>query len=71
MLEQAFNGSNDSNGNKQTVPQQEILSENLEPKYKEILQNIVKAKNNNSSNGSNSRNNQHVEPINKYNREWH
>ena len=39
------------NGNKQTV-QQEVLSENLEPKYKEILQNIVKSKNNNSSNNN-------------------
>ena len=39
------------NGNKQTV-QQEVLSENSEPKYKEILQNIVKSKNSNGS-GSN------------------
>ena len=36
------------NGNKQQGPQ-EILSENLEPKYKEILQNIVKSKNNSNS----------------------
>ena len=28
--------------------QQEIVSENVEPKYKEILQNIVNSKNNNS-----------------------
>jgi hypothetical protein len=45
------------NGNKQqwfngSSGQQEVLSENLEPKYKEILQNIVKSKNNNSSNSS-------------------
>ena len=48
------------NGNKQTV-QQDDLSENLEPKYKEILQNIVKSKNNNGStnnrNGSNGSSN--------------
>ena len=46
-------------GNKQTV-QQEVLSENLEPKYEEILQNIVKSKNKNSNNSissSNSNNN--------------
>ena len=42
------------NGHKPTV-QQEVLSENLEPKYKEILQNIVKAKNN-SNNSSNNNN---------------
>ena len=42
------------NGSKQTGPQ-EVLSENLEPKYKEILQNIVKSKN--SNNGNNSNNN--------------
>ena len=30
------------------VPQQEIVSEIVEPKYKEILQNIVNSKNNNS-----------------------
>ena len=29
--------------------QQEIVSENVEPKYKEILQNIVNSKNNNSN----------------------
>ena len=56
--DQGFNGNkqqgfNGSSGNKQTV-QQEVLSENLEPKYKEILQNIVKSKNNNSSNSSNN-----------------
>ena len=47
------------NGNKSTGPQKD-LSENLEPKYKEILQNIVKSKNstnNNSSSSSNSNNN--------------
>ena len=50
MPDQVFNGSN---GNKQTL-QQDVLSGNLEPKYKEILQNIVKAKiNSNGSNGSN------------------
>ena len=49
------NGSNGSNGNKQTV-QQEVLSENLEPKYKEILQNIVKSKNNSTGSGSNGSN---------------
>ena len=43
------------NGNKQTL-QQDVLSGNLEPKYKEILQNIVKAKNNNSNNSSNNNN---------------
>ena len=46
--DQGFNGNkqqgfNGSKGNKQTV-QQEVLSENFEPKYKEILQNIVKSK---------------------------
>ena len=41
-VEQAFNG------NKQTS-QQEVLSENLEPKYKEILQNISKSKNSNGT----------------------
>ena len=30
------------------VSQQEVVSENVEPKYKEILQNIVNSKNNNS-----------------------
>ena len=45
------------NGNKQqgfngSSGQQEVLSENLEPKYKEILQNIVKSKNNSISNSS-------------------
>jgi len=44
--DQGFNGSS---GNKQqgfngSSGQQEVLSENLEPKYKEILQNIVKSK---------------------------
>ena len=43
IKQQGFNGSSG---------QQEVLSENLEPKYKEILQNIVKSKNNNSSNSS-------------------
>ena len=46
----------DFNGNKQSG-QQEVLSENLEPKYKEILQDIVKSKNNNSSNSSSSSSN--------------
>ena len=51
--EQAFNGETRS----ETTAQQEILSENSEPKYKEILQNIVKSKNNsNSSNGNNKQN---------------
>ena len=30
------------------VPQHEVVSENAEPKYKEIIQNIVNSKNNNS-----------------------
>ena len=42
-------------GNKQTGPQ-EVLSENLEPKYKEILQNIVKSKNNTNSSSNDSDN---------------
>ena len=29
--------------------QQEVVSENLEPKYKEILQNIINSKRNDSS----------------------
>ena len=37
--------------------QQEVLSENLEPKYKEILQNIVKSKNNNNNSNNNNDNN--------------
>ena len=41
------------NGNKQTGPQ-EVLSENLEPKYKEILQNIVKSKNSTNNSSSNN-----------------
>ena len=49
------------NGNKQTL-QQEVLSENLEPKYKEILQNIVKSKNSNGS-GSNGSNNNMSNPL--------
>ena len=44
------------NGNKTNLPQ-EILSETLEPKYKEILQNIVKSKNNYSSSSSSSSSN--------------
>ena len=48
-VEQAFNG------NKQQG-QQEVLSENLEPKYKEILQNIVKSKNNSNGNNNNMQN---------------
>ena len=55
-VEQAFNG------NKQTL-QQEVLKENLEPKYKEILQNIVKSKNSNGSNGSSSNNNSQSNPL--------
>ena len=31
------------------VLQQEVVNENVEPKYKEILQNIVNSKNNNSN----------------------
>ena len=55
------------NGIKQTV-QQEVLSENLEPKYKEILQNIVKSKNiTNSSNNNNNMQN----PLTNIIREWH
>ena len=34
------------------VSQQQIVSENVEPKYKEILQNIVNSKNNNNSYGN-------------------
>ena len=41
------------------VSQQEIVSENVEPKYKEILQNIVNSKSYNSWQSSN-----------KYHRQW-
>ena len=49
-VDQGLNGNKQQGftGNKQTGPQ-EVLSENLEPKYKEILQNIVKSKNNTNS----------------------
>ena len=53
--DQGFNG-NKQQGFNGSSGQQEVLSENLEPKYKEILQNIVKSKNNNSSNSSNNNN---------------
>ena len=51
--DQGFNG-NKQQGFNGSSGQQEVLSENLEPKYKEILQNIVKSKNNNSSNSNNN-----------------
>ena len=49
--DQGFNG-NKQQGFNGSSGQQEVLSENLEPKYKEILQNIVKSKNNTNGNSS-------------------
>ena len=41
---------NRKKNNANTLMQQEVVSENLEPKYKEILQNIINSKRNDSSN---------------------
>ena len=49
--DQGFNG-NKQQGFNGSSGQQEVLSANLEPKYKEILQNIVKSKNITNSNSS-------------------
>ena len=43
---------NRKKNNANTLMQQEVVSENLEPKYKEILQNIINSKRNNSSSNS-------------------
>ena len=41
---------NRKKSNANTLMQQDVVSENLEPKYKEILQNIINTKPNDSSN---------------------
>jgi hypothetical protein len=43
---------NRKKNNANTLMQQEDVSENLEPKYKEILQNIINSKRNDSSSNS-------------------